>query len=384
MLKRSGLFLLLLTVACSCRTSQRPFSVSKLFDETQAATLGLPFAPGRETFPIFTPDSTGNRYNHGVVLFPFQGVLYAQWQSSATDEDGPDTRVFYSCSVDGVHWSAPMALTDSWAGGITTSGGWWSDGDTLIAYLCVWPEQGDGPKQGHTEYRTSTDGLTWSERSPVLDASGKPVPGIIEQDVHALPGGRLLTAFHRQPGLIVTPYFTDDPLGVAGWTAGGMDHLPAKNSAMSREIEPAWFYRKDGAIVMVFRDQNSTFKKLAAVSKDHGRTWTTPELIDTPDSRAKQSAGNLPDGTAFMVSNPSGNKDRFPLVITLSDDGFRFDRAFLLRAGGADLQPQRFAGKYKRVGYSYPKSVIWGDYLYVGYATNKEDVEVTRVLVRDM
>ena len=153
---------------------------------------------------------------------------------------------------------------------------------------------------------------------------------------------------------------------------------------MSREIEPSWFYRKDGAVVMVFRDQNSTFKKLASISRDDGLTWTTPTLVDTPDSRAKQSAGNLPDGTAFMVNNPSGNKNRFPLAITLSKDGFLFDKAFLLRSGDKDLQPMRFNGKYKRIGYSYPKSVIWGDYLYVSYATNKEDVELTRIPIHSL
>lgn len=148
---------------------------------------------------------------------------------------------------------------------------------------------------------------------------------------------------------------------------------------MSREIEPSWFYRQDSAIVMIFRDQHSTFKKLASISRDQGATWTTPVLVNTPDSRAKQSAGNLPNGTAFMVNNPSGNKARIPLVITLSKDGFVFDRAFLVRSGGKDLQPQRFPGKYKRAGYSHPKSVLWGDFLYIGYATNKEDVELTRI-----
>ena len=135
---------------------------------------------------------------------------------------------------------------------------------------------------------------------------------------------------------------------------------------------------------MIFRDQNNTFKKLASISRNNGETWTTPIIIDTPDSRAKQSAGNLPDGTAFMVNNPSGNKNRFPLVITLSKDGFIFDKAFLLRNGGEDLQPMKYNGKFKRAGYSYPKSVIWGNYLYVSYATNKEDVELTRIPIASL
>lgn len=58
---------------------------------------------------------------------------------------------------------------------------------------------------------------------------------------------------------------------------------------------------------MVFRDQDSSFRQLASESTDRGVTWATPVLTAMPDSRAKQSAGNLPDGTAFLVNAPSGS-----------------------------------------------------------------------------
>src|SRR5262249_23108429 len=118
---------------------------------------------------------------------------------------------------------------------------------------------------------------------------------------------------------------------------------------------------------------------LASASADRGATWTTPVQTDMPDSRAKQSAGNLPSGAAYFVSNPVLSKTRIPLVVTLSRDGRLFDKAFVLRKGGADLQAQRYTGSAKTLGYNYPKSVATGGYLYVGYATNKEDVQLTRV-----
>jgi hypothetical protein len=43
------------------------------------------------------------------------------------------------------------------------------------------------------------------------------------------------------------------------------------------------------------------------------------------------------------------------------------------------LPPLRFEGRYKRVGYHYPKSVVWQGHLYVGYSTHKETVDVARV-----
>ncbi len=362
-----------------------PFTVDSLFDQKQPESLGLSFAPVVESYTVFAPGDMDFKYNHGVVLYPFKGMLYAQWQSSSVDEDGADTQVFYSKSKNGKKWTKPVALTQKWDQGIITSGGWWSYGDSLIAYICVWPTVKENEmKHGYTQYMISKDGITWSAPKNVLNKVGAPVLGVMEQDLHALPQGRIITAFHMQPGLHVTPYYTDDPKGISNWTAGKMENLPAKDSSISREIEPSWFYRKDGSVVMIFRDQNSTFEKLASVSKDEGATWTTPVLINTPDSRAKQSAGNLPDGTAFMVNNPSGKKQRFPLVITLSNDGFNFNRAFLIRSGGEDLQPLRYEGKYKRKGYSYPKSVVWGKYLYVGYATNKEDVQVSRIRITSL
>lgn len=310
-----------------------PFSVLPLYDLQEPNTLGLEYAEGLETFTIFSPGEHDNKYNHGVVLFPFKGKLYAQWQSSSVDEDGEDTQIYYSISEDGEKWAQPIALTEPWDKGIRTSGGWWSNGSTLVAFIGVWPNFHDGSKQGHTEYMTSIDGLTWQAPRHVSHDNGEPVMGIIEQDLRSLPDGRIITAFHMQPGLKVKPYYTDDPLGITNWKAGEMPLLPSNNPQMSREIEPSWFYRKDSAIVMVFRDQHSTYKKLASISHDRGKTWTTPVIIDTPDSRAKQSAGNLPDGTAFLVDNPTGSKQRYPLVITLSEGGFLFNKAFLIRSG---------------------------------------------------
>lgn len=368
-----------LCVDAQAQNGEAPFTVAPdLFDVSQPDTLGLATAPGVESFTVFRARPDGPKYNHGAVLMPFKGRLYAQWQSSAKDEDAPGTYVAYASSADGERWTAPQMLAPPWKGGIKTSGGWWTDGETLVAYIAVWPDRADAPRGGYTEYRTSTDGKTWSAAKRILSASGAPVDGIIEQDPHALPDGRIVTAMHEQPGLIVAPYFTDDPLGVSGWTRGEMENLP-HDGHVSRELEPSWYRRADGALVMLFRDQASSFKKLAAVSHDRGEHWTRPVLTTMPDSRSKQSAGNLPDGAAFQVGNPSGTKARYPLVIALSKDGFHFDRAFLIRAGGEDLPQRRYEGRYKRAGYSYPKSVVWGDWLYVAYATNKEDIEVSRI-----
>ncbi len=356
----------------------KPFyATSELFDFSQPESLGLVFAKHTITNTVYKPSGDSDQYANGAVLIGFKGYLYAQWQSSNRDEDSADTWVAYSRALGGINWSSPLVLAPTLDNGMRTSGGWWTDGEILVAYVNVWPKELE-PKAGYTEYRLSQDGVRWSEPKRVLANTGQPVDGVFEQDVHALPNGRIISAFHQPPGLKVAPYFTDDRLGIAGWTKGEMANLPF-NKNTSREIEPSWFYRADGNPVMVFRDQASTFKKLASISRDNGKTWTKPTVTNFPDSRSKQCAGNLPDGTAYLVNNPSHNKTRIPLVISLSKNGREFNKAYLLRSGGADLQPMRFEGQYKRIGYSYPKAVVWQNALYVAYATNKEDVQVTRV-----
>jgi len=360
-----------------------PFTVKRGLFKQRKPDLGLRAIPQGETVTIFKPQSGEDQFNNGVVLIPFKGRLYAQWQSSPRDEDTQDTWVAYSVSDDGTHWSKPAVLAPvAPAPQMHSNGGWWTDGETLVAYIAVWPtgfQSGDG---GYTDFIQSTDGEHWTAPRRITGADGEPVPGIIEQDPHVLPGGRIVVAFHTRPGLIVAPFFTDDPLGVSGWRRGAMQNLPYEDHASSRELEPSLFLRGSCA-VMVFRDQASTHRQLASESCDAAESWTQPVLTAMPDSRAKQSAGNLPNGTAYLVNAPRDGKPRIPLAITLSDDGRKFDRAWALR-GEASLQPMRVEGRYKRAGFHYPKSVIWKDHLYVSYATNKEDVELTRMPLAEL
>ncbi|WP_202796007.1 sialidase family protein [Opitutus terrae] len=340
-----------------------------------SADLGLQPIPGARTFTVFRPDENTDHYSNGAVLIAFKERLYVQWQSSRQDEDSPDTWVAYSSSTDGERWTAPRPLSPP-NSGVTmhSSGGWWTDGTTLVAFVNVWPTGFQSRTGGHAVYRLSTDGETWSAPHRLLAHDGQPLEGIIEQDPHAYDG-RLHTAFHVAPGLTAQPHYTDDPLGLRSWVRGSMPHLP-RDGATSRELEPSLFQR-GAELVMVFRDQASTFRQLASVSRDRGETWSLPAVTNMPDSRAKQSAGNLPDGTVFLVNAPHAGRERIPLAATVSHDGRLFDRSFLLRSA-RDLQPLRYPGKFKRPGYHYPKSFVANGYLYVVYTTNKEDVELTR------
>ena len=344
-----------------------------VIDTTQHETLGLQAAPGINHYTIHQATDETDHYANGVVMAAFKGTIYCMWQSSPTDEDSDDTWVAYSRSTDNGHsWSKPMTLASPTTDYYCTSGGWLIYRDTLTALIDIWPK-GMMPRGGETCYQTSTDGINWSPMQAVRMAEGFDMNGVLEQDPRPLPNGRIVGAIHFQPGLHVCPAYTNDPTGRSGWQKG--DFLAEDRGKQSRELEPSQYLRRDGSIVMLFRDQRSSFRKLAAISTDMGQTWTKAELTNMPDARTKQCAGNLPDGTAYMVSCPANGKWRWPSVLQLSDDGILFDRALLIRSGSAgDLPAKRYEGRYKTIGYSYPKAMIHDNKLYIGYSVNKEDV----------
>ena len=352
-----------------------PYIAEGIIDTTDTQSLGLAESDAVRAICVFSPTDADNHYANGVVLTAFKDVLYCMWQSSRINEDAPETCVVYSHSTDdGMTWTKPKILAQASDTAYCTSGGWMANGDTLTAFINIWPK-GIQPIGGYTYAIRSGDGKNWTAPHPVMMADGNRLDGVIEQDPYSLHDGRIVGAAHMQPGLHLAPIYTDNPSGCGGWHKGTMDtHDKGKQS---QELEPSIYMQSNGTLVMIQRDQNSSYRKMASLSHDRGETWTEPAVINIPDARVKQSAGNLPDGTAYMVGNPTGAKRRYPLVALFSNDGICFDKAILLRAGNSDLQPQRYPGKAKTLGYNYPKSMVYNGRLYVAYATNKEDVEIT-------
>ena len=375
--------LLLLMMPNNMAADNLPYLAEGVIDTTCHETLGLQRVEAVKTVNIFTATDLTDHYANGVVMTAFKGKLYCMWQSSPKDEDSDDTWVAYSTSADeGMTWSAPQPLALSTDEFYCTSGGWLVRGDTLTAFIDTW-QKGLAPRGGHTCYMTTTEGQVWSELQPVRMADGLPMEGVLEQDPYTLPDGRLIGASHLMPGLHICPVYTDDPTGHHGWQRADFESEDA--GKQSRELEPSQYVQPNGTIVMLFRDQKSTFCKLASVSDDRGETWSKPQITNIPDARTKQCAGNLSDGTSYMVCCPANGKWRWPLVLLLSQDGVRFDKAILLRSGQADdLPPRRYEGRYKTLGFNYPKAFVHNNSLYVCYSVNKENVDCTVISLAKM
>lgn len=378
-MRQLGILILLALTVGSHGQHIKPYVETGLIDTTQTEALGLKVDGSVETVTIFSPTDADDHYANGVVMTAWKGRLFCMWQSSQKDEDTKDTWVAYSESKDGGKtWSSPEPIVRADDIFSYTSGGWLLQGDTLTALVNRWPH-GLEPRGGEACYCQSPDGINWSRPEPLRMADGSEMKGVIEQDPMRSKDGRIIGAAHFGPGLHVSPIYTDSVNGLTGWCRGKFES--EDRGRQSRELEPSQYQIGDSLVVMLFRDQSSSYKKRFSISHDRGETWTAPADTDIPDARVKQSAGNLPDGSVFLAANPTGCKRRYPLVLLLSPDGIRFSQAILLRAGGADLQPQRYPGKAKTIGYSYPKAFYHEGYVYVAYATNKEDVECSKVKI---
>jgi hypothetical protein len=364
----------------------RPFIVTPgLFDHSDPDNRGLVKAAGTQTFTVYSPseEKGDNLFNNHPQLISFKGDLYATWQGCKQHEDSQDSFVLYSKSSDGKNWSKPEMLVSTPEGELfRASSGWWKEDGRL--YALFHKRDKNIPRDiVMEEYRVSIDGKEWSEIKVLIpDAQGS-------ESIEAIPDGRLLWLGHGQgvknftDGYVVRLLYSDN--GISGpWKESKINHLDAfRAKGVNRLIEPSWYRRSDGKLVMVYRDIFGSCHVWASLSDDNGQSWSKPVITGLFDSSSMQCAGNLPDGTAYLVNNPVDHLEprsslgkRIPLAVTLSRDGFVFDRSYLVRGTPPE---RRYKGKSKTLGYSYPGSYIWREYLYISYATNKEDIEVTRI-----
>jgi len=415
-----------------------PFEMAPgLFDHSKRSTLGLTRVQGAETFTIFAPnDNHADRtcmhlpfcpkYNHGVRIESFGGGLIAFWRARSAGENSPDGMNVYSVSKDnGETWSPPklkgrighaqpgqnvrnpgeeprprqeVPAASAASGWVPPA--WHSKGQPYVLYEPRYYGKGSfwaGPGPRRTEYTSSTDGVHWAAWQFLRDNKGNFIDGYVFAPTR-LSDGRLIVVDGRMTdgGAVVSaPFYTDDPAGIKGWTRAERKNLPPAEQVIGREIEASSFRRADGGLVTVFRDQMGAGYILASMSMDRGESWTPVVGTNMFDLETNQTAGNLPDGTAFIVNHPTtrtwcypgsgqpGHGAREMLVITLSRDGRLFDRSYLIR-GIDDLQPQRYEGSCKDPGYSYPTATVIGDYMYVAYAANKEDAQVTRIPLKSL
>lgn len=347
----------------------------------------------------------GAGFNHQAQLASDDRRLYLTWSSAARDEEEAGQGGMLAVSDDeGGSWSEPMLLAPARPGrhapSVVVSSGIHVHGNVLVAFHGEWERyepNRDAAREAaraaagerscfdvRTEARVSRDrGTTWSKPVTVVRDQFGFLPPI------ATSRGRLIL-----PGHLGTAW-TDDPLGLEGWSRALLPGLPAdyvddwygreRGAALlgtPHRFNEACCYEVPGALRMMMRNENNT-RLGVAESVDGGEHWSAPALTDFTNSVSRSHFGRLPDGRWFNVScpgppvagkSPSTRTPRTPVVLALSEDGDRFDRHYVL---GDDAQgAPRLEGHLKHGRYGYPFLHVRGGRALVAWSINKEDIAV--------
>ncbi|TMV46868.1 hypothetical protein FE783_24840 [Paenibacillus mesophilus] len=350
-----------------------------------------------ETVSIYKPAGEfAWSYSHHAHLAFFKGSYYAIWSNGKVNEDDVGQRVLMAVSDDFLHWSTPRPLIDTTRGVhsdlVLTAAGFHQHEGTLVAYYGQYeykPEHlengsrkaGDKGHMNTSLYAvTTTDGTSWSEPIPMH------VPIIPNHGPQPTQSGRLIIS-----GNIMFPY-SDDRSGLTGWTPSGL-YPPEMAATICDDSESFWlvkeargwpvglcegsFYQTEEGILHMLLRSNSR-KLWVTRSADDGASWSHPMPTEFTDNNSKFHFGRLPDGTIYYVGTPDPEPrgSRNPLVLSLSRDGIRFDRHFILKNEPGE---RSYPGMYKGGDYGYPHTLVHDGYLHVIYSVCKESVSALRV-----
>ncbi len=334
-------------------------------DNLLAAPDELPMLPG-QTATVFRAEEKQWQFNlHSFITF-YAGKFWAIWSSGRIDEDSSSQFIRFATSVDGIRWSDSGVVAGDPDGELGPqrwlASGLYVQDSTLYALGCL----NEGEQLGKIWSEAKLVRLKWSPEGWQDD-------GIFAKNcmVYFPPlqvQNRDFFVWRDE----FAHFFTARSLSQKGeWEVKKHPNYPPDY----RLSETAAFADGEGILHLIIRDQGKTKRLYHSLSFDHGDTWTLPVKTNYPDAVSKNFAGRLKDGTFYLINNPKTSGLRDPLTISFSRDGWTFSNPKILRKNAPE---RRYSGKAKsNHSFQYADAMEHAGRLYVIYAVNKEDIEVS-------
>ncbi len=333
----------------------------------------FPKAPfKRSTVYRANPESWA--YSHHQTITKFGDRYVASWSNGFLHEDYVGQEVHCAWSADGVDWSQPQVVvaTPVESKLVRNNAGLYAGNGRLYNYVCVAKDFGKDVAEPvlndqpiHLDVYETTDVENWTHHENIC-------PNVyLFEGPRMTRGGKLMCCgfdLVRRNGMVL---IWDDPSNPA--TSPRVVDIPESPDGFYPE-QSTWYQTDDGRIWMYHRDQSMSGQLALTWSDDEGETWSPLLRTDFPSTYSRAYAGRLNDGRYYICGN---NFDvllnRKHLLIALSDDGYVFNRQYVLVEGNTT---RRVNGRHKEDGYHYPNCCSDGDKLFVIYSVNKEDIEV--------
>lgn len=336
-----------------------------------------------EHTPIWGPGSIEEgAYNHYACLIHYKGRFYVMWGNHQYGEDAPGQRILYATSDEWGNWTVPKELFPA-----------------------------PGPVLPRKEKGIHLKPDRWAIIDDILyaityvhGAGVYPIARAVHKDgelgepflVHKLPGRGMFPIFMESENANIVPpigtrlyewYHENDQISWWANASWGVHRTSVEGKTL---IESFIYRAKDGRLVLMLRDWghsgNPVHNNRIYVSFNDGEGgWAKPYPTDIPDSPSRAQAITLDDGTVLLIGNQNVNRfdnalylDRDPMTVSISKDGYLFDRVYALRTGSPSKH--RFSGIGGRnPGYAYSSSIIHNGWLYTAYSIGKEDMGITRI-----
>ncbi|OVE78813.1 hypothetical protein BVY01_04345 [bacterium I07] len=142
----------------------------------------------------------------------------------------------------------------------------------------------------------------------------------------------------------------------------------------------------------LLRDEEFSKRVYVSIEIPTG-AWIPAMPTDIPDCPSLSTTVSLDDGTVLLVGNQVAPKfdnpdekkryTRDPLTVSVSSDGYVFERAYALRTGVPEVRVPGVEGRGSGGG-QYPSAIIHNGTLYVQYSMRKEDIWISVVPLSDL
>ena len=324
----------------------------------------------------------GWTYNHAPMLAYWNGYFLCHYLSTPMGEHDPPGVTLMAKSEDGMNWDKPDVIFPVY---YTSEG---SENSLEITYHFMHQRMGFYVSPGNRLLvmgfygGNNGDGIGRVVREVYRDFSLGPLYFIRVND--NWEGELKYPDYHESPdeGFIeACEAFLHDRIRRIQWWEENSLAADADTFYMPYEREKAFcFYtHSDSLIIGFFKGRMITY------TRDEGKTWKEPFRAETLTyGGAKIWGQKLDNGQFALVYNPTDNRDRHPLCVAVSDDGFNFNDLAVVHG---EVPVKRYWGIEKRPGPQYVRGIVEGngnppgDDLWVIYSVSKEDIWISRIPV---
>lgn len=324
----------------------------------------IPFVPELRHQTIHRATADGFKFLHGAAIVHHNGMLFANWANSPTNENGPHETLQGRRSKDGGKtWSSLKVIGPGFQSEECHSHGVLFEHQGQLWTICA--RFGAGTPGRHFPGLQS-EAFVLNDKTNQWESQGIVMKNCWPYDEPVqLANGNFISGGQDKDGLPVVAISHGEDL--TKWDTVAIPYEPQlKPGFAETTVEVV-----NDQVMAVIRGGRG--EAWVATSNDFGRTWSKAQASNMPMPRAKAYLGKLSTGQLYLVSNL---KNRHTLVISVGQTGEKtLSKMWRIRHGKSEAP--RFPGRAKSKQWSYPYGYEHNDNLYVVYSIGKEDCGLT-------